>query len=187
MASKFAMPLKTERLVLRQLALTDAVTMQRLAGAWEVAQWTAQVPFPYEIKMARDFIDWSLKEFPLGRSLVFAIVERASGDLTGVISMSVLGRIEGELGYWIGVPFQRRGYASEAAGRLIELAFDELELAQVTAACRPDNEASWRVMESCRMSWIGEIERWAAARKQSYRLIRYGIDAADLLAERSGT
>lgn len=182
MAPKFSMPLKTERLVLRQLALTDAVTMQRLAGDWEVAQWTAQVPYPYEIKMARDFIDWSLAEFPLGRSLIFAIVERASGELAGVISLSVRGRIEVELGYWVGVPYQRRGYAREAAARLIELAFDELDVAQVTAACRPDNEASWRVMESCNMARIGEIERWAAARKQNFRLLRYGIDASQQAA-----
>lgn len=185
MAPKFSMPLKSERLVLRQLALTDAVTMQRLAGDWEVAHWTAQVPYPYEIKMARDFIDWSLAEFPQGRSLVFAIVERASGDLIGVISLSVRGRIEGELGYWIGVPYQRRGYAREAAARLIELAFDELNLAQVTAACRPDNEASWRVMEACQMVRIGEIERWAAARKQSFRLLRYGIDAVAVAASQT--
>jgi RimJ/RimL family protein N-acetyltransferase len=170
------MPLKTDRLILRQLALTDATTMQRLAGDWEVAQWTAQVPFPYEIRMAREFVDWSLAEFPLGRNLVFAMVERVSGELVGVISLTVRARIEGELGYWVGVPYQRRGYASEAAARLLQLAFEDLDIAQVTAACRPENEASWRVMQACGMTRIGEIERWAEARKQNFRLVRYGIN-----------
>ena len=135
--------------------------------------------------MARGFIDWSLVEFPLGRNLVFAMIERVSGDLAGVISLTVRGHIEGELGYWVGVPYQRRGYASQAAGRLVELAFGDLDLTQVTAACRRDNEASWRVMESCGMKQIGEIGRWAEARQQHYRLLRYGIGAVAIPAGRT--
>ena len=46
------------------------------------------------------------------------------------------------LGYWIGAPYARQGYMTEALGCLLPFAFDRLGLHRIEAACLPHNEAS---------------------------------------------
>jgi 8-oxo-dGTP diphosphatase len=61
----------------------------------------------------------------------------------GTISLRFAdGEPVGEVGYWIGRAFQRRGYAIEAIRRLIGYAFDALRLDEVRAATATTNTAS---------------------------------------------
>ena len=47
-----------------------------------------------------------------------------------------------DLGYWIGQPFIRKGYARAAVKRVLGFAFGPLNLHRIEAATRPENEAS---------------------------------------------
>ncbi|WP_420460694.1 GNAT family N-acetyltransferase [Neolewinella sp.] len=48
-----------------------------------------------------------------------------------------------ELGYWLGKPYRRRGYISEAVGALITAGFEHLpDLARIQAIHKLDNDAS---------------------------------------------
>ena len=52
--------LRTDRLILRELALEDAPSLQHLAGEWEVARMMLFIPHPYEDRedyglLARDW------------------------------------------------------------------------------------------------------------------------------------
>lgn len=178
-AKRFRLPLRTDRLILRGLDGSDAQSVRRLASDWELARWTSDVPHPYDSTMARDFVAWAQKEFSAGRRFVFAIVNRGNGELIGVISLTRIGQTEGELGYWIGRPFQRNGFASEAAARIVDFAFADVELDRVTAACLEDNEPSWRVMLRCGMEFEERIRRWAPARGHSIELLRYACVRGD--------
>jgi RimJ/RimL family protein N-acetyltransferase len=169
-------PLRSENLVLRPLERTDAKVVAELAGDWEVARWTSDIPHPYDATMARDFITWSQEELFSQRRFILAMVARASGKLVGIISLTCNGADEGEIGYWVGRPHQGRGYAGEAAGAVIAMAFDALALRRVVAACRPDNEPSWRVMEGCGMTYVEAIQRWSMARRETFELSLYAID-----------
>jgi ribosomal-protein-alanine N-acetyltransferase len=53
----------------------------------------------------------------------------------------------GTLGYWVGEPFQGRGYITEAVKLISRFAFTQLNLHRVEAACLPENIASRRVLE----------------------------------------
>ena len=61
----------------------------------------------------------------------------------------------GELGYWLGVPFWGRGYATEAARALIDYAFAELGHETLSSGARVTNPASRRVLEKCGFQWTG--------------------------------
>jgi RimJ/RimL family protein N-acetyltransferase len=53
--------------------------------------------------------------------------------------------------YAVAPSFQRQGYASEAAHRLVQYAFDEMMLKRVVATTTYDNAASIRVMNKLGM------------------------------------
>lgn len=72
-----------------------------------------------------------------------------------------------ELGYGIAPSFQRRGYASEAAHRLVEWAFAQPGVKSIGAECLPGNLGSRRVLESLGMVRVGhegEYDRWLLQR-----------------------
>lgn len=56
--------------------------------------------------------------------------------------------LTGEIGYFIDVPFQRNGYASEAAHALVEAAITNLNLECLWATVAPTNFASRFILES---------------------------------------
>jgi ribosomal-protein-alanine N-acetyltransferase len=51
------------------------------------------------------------------------------------------------VGYWIGLPYIRQGYTSDALAAMLRHAFEDLELNRVEAACMPSNRASLAVLE----------------------------------------
>jgi ribosomal-protein-alanine N-acetyltransferase len=63
----------------------------------------------------------------------------------------------GEVGYAIRRDHQRRGYAGEATGLLLGLAFSDLGLHRVTAATGPDNTASRAVLERLGFTFEGRM------------------------------
>lgn len=69
--------------------------------------------------------------------------------LIGGISLNGVQRgiaQKGTLGYWIGAPFARHGYMTEAVGLVCDFAFKTLRLNRVEAGCLPRNEASRRLL-----------------------------------------
>jgi [ribosomal protein S5]-alanine N-acetyltransferase len=51
------------------------------------------------------------------------------------------------LGYWMGAPFAGRGVMGNAVRQVCRLAFDELDIRRIEAACLPENAASVRLLE----------------------------------------
>lgn len=172
----FRLPLRSKQLVLRLLERTDAPKIAEMAGEWEVARWTLDIPHPYDITMARNFVAWAQDELTGQRRFFFAMVARASGDLVGTISLTRNGADEGEIGYWVGRSHQGRGFAREAAAVVIAMAFEAMALRRIVAACRPGNEASWRVMEYCGMRHVEDIQRWSMAQRETFQLSLYAIN-----------
>ena len=176
----FRPPLRSENIVLRPLERTDALAVNKLAGNWEIARWTLDIPHPFDAVMAREFIAWAQEELRIRRRFFFAMVARANGQLVGVISLTCNSSDEGEIGYWVGLPYQGRGYAREAAAVMIALGFEALSLRRVVAACHPDNKPSWRVMEHCGMRYVNAIRRWSVARRTTFDLSLYAVDREEV-------
>ncbi len=64
----------------------------------------------------------------------------------------------GELAWWVGVPWQNRGLATRAARLVKAFAFDRLQLPVLTARHMPGNLASGRVMAKLGMRYCGRRE-----------------------------
>lgn len=59
-----------------------------------------------------------------------------------------------EIGYAIAKDFQGKGYATEAARRILEYGFNELSLEKIVAVAYPENEASQNVMKRLGMKYV---------------------------------
>lgn len=147
--------LNTERLRLRPFALEDGPVVQRLAGAWELADTTANLPHPYEDGMAEQWIAGHAEACKGGEGLTLAVTLPAGDELVGAIGLILDQGYKGELGYWIGRPYWARGYCTEAALAVVNYGFEELHLARIFARALARNPASARVLQKIGMRHEG--------------------------------
>ena len=79
------------------------------------------------------------------RACAFFILNRTSDTLQGGITVTNVRRgvaQSASIGYWIGEPYARQGYMSEAVQLTLNFCFETLNLHRVEAACLPSNSAS---------------------------------------------
>lgn len=165
-----AVVIRTERLLLRAPALSDARAIAELAGDYEVASMTGTIPHPYDRDMAVDWIE-SLDAGEEG--VAFAI--DLGGDLIGCVGYRATEQDHAEMGYWIGKPYWGRGYATEAARALIRYAFERERFDYLTVGHFKENPASARVIAKLGFEPSGEVLRDCAARKARSRCLTYRL------------
>lgn len=102
-------------------------------------------------------------EWRSGCGFAFFIFEQGSDRLAGGITLSNVRRGVaqcGNIGYWIGKPFARRGYMAESVGLTLTFAFDTLSLHRVEAACMPHNLASRALLKKVGFTEEGLARRY---------------------------
>ena len=62
-----------------------------------------------------------------------------------------------ELGYWVAEEYWGNGYAVEASKKLIEHAFDDLDIQEIYASYRIENNQSKRVLEKLGFKYYAEM------------------------------
>lgn len=150
--------LVTSRLVLRPLAPDDLDDLVRLAGEKAIASTTTNIPHPYDAQMGAEWMASTREGFERGDNLVFAIALRDDGAFAGSIGLRPdPGGLVAELGYWVGVPYWGRGYATEAAAEMLRYGFEDRKLTRVHAHHFARNPASGRVMRKIGMTREGYL------------------------------
>ena len=149
--------LETERLILRPLDLNDANAnaVQKFAGNYNIAKTTVNIPHPYEDGMAEEWISLQEKRWTDEDLVNFAIIKKQTDQLIGVVGLVGRKEHEGGIGYWIGEPFWRNGYCTEATKALIDFCFKNLNIDRLEAEYLVTNPASGRVMEKAGMTFEG--------------------------------
>jgi RimJ/RimL family protein N-acetyltransferase len=149
--------LETRRLWLRWPRLADVQAIVRLAGEKAVAEMTARIPHPYTAEDAERFVFHARQSNTDGDGLQLAITLK--GRPNAVIGMVGIGPSPEDgaphLGYWLGAPHWRQGYATEAARALIDAFFAYTPESELTSAARVINPASRRVLEKCGFAFQG--------------------------------
>lgn len=144
--------LVTKRLIMRNPRDVDIPELVQLADNRHVAQMLARMPHPYGEAEARAFIAMSQKKQP---GVSFALTLADGGTFIGCAGLNVKDRGL-ELGYWIGEPYWKRGFATEAAHALVDLAFRETRIPVLHVSVRVINPASRRVIHKCGFQYAGQ-------------------------------
>lgn len=178
--------LNSERLVLRAFTPADAKRVQQLAGDFAIADTTGHMPHPYLDGMAEEWIASQEEEYSEGSGATFAVTLRETGELVGAIGLTIHKHNKrAEMGYWLGVAYWNHGYMSEAARRVIEYAFEELNLNRVYASHFPRNPASGRVMQNAGMTYEGTLREHFVRWSQPEDLVYYGILKTEWISKHS--
>ncbi len=97
------------------------------------------------------------------RAYPFFVFDAQSDALVGGLTLSNIRRGVAQacsLGYWIGQPFARRGFMSDAVATVLPFVFDQLGLHRLEAACLPSNQASIGLLNKCSFSEEGYARRY---------------------------
>lgn len=144
------MILKTNRLILRPWKEDDAEALYKYAKDPKVgpsAGWPIHTDVENSRKIIRDVL--SAKE-------TYAVVLKGEDSPIGSIGLMIgeksnisIRRDEGEIGYWIGVPYWGQGLIPEAVCELMRYGFEEAGLKTIWCGYFEGNEKSKRVQEKC--------------------------------------
>ena len=112
-------------------------------------------------------VRWASRMVEEGRGLpLFLFANGADlpeGTLLGAITLDNLRRgpaQAGTIGYWIGEPYARRGYMTEALGAVRDHAFGPMDLSRLEAACLPENRPSRALLERCGFKYEGVAQSY---------------------------
>ncbi|GGV87241.1 acetyltransferase [Streptomyces gelaticus] len=153
-ATVFSEPLKTDRLVLRLFAENDLDDMYAYQGLPEVARYLYRPPRDRArcaevIGRIGQGTHW--KED--GDSLTLAVCRHDTPGVIGEVMVSLSSAYAGqaEIGWVFHPDHGGRGYATEAALALRDLAFQQLSVHRLFARIDADNTASVRICERLSM------------------------------------
>jgi ribosomal-protein-alanine N-acetyltransferase len=176
-------PIQTDRLTLRGYEPSDIPALVPLIGAREVAATTLRIPHPYTEAIARDFIALAKDELATGKCLRLGIFLRESNTLCGGVGLMLEpDHRRAELGYWIGVPYWGKGYATEAARAAVNYGFSTLDLHRIFASHVPGNPASGGVLRKIGMRHEGRVRGHILKWGEFLDLEMYGMLASDAAA-----
>lgn len=144
------MELYTERLVLRPWLESDAESLYEYAKdprVGPIAGWPPHTSVENSLEIIRNVL-------AVDENYAVCLKEdnRAIGSIgltRGKASNLDLPDNEGEIGFWIGVPFWGRGLITEAARELIRRGFEDLKFRKIWAGYFDGNARSRRVQEKC--------------------------------------
>jgi RimJ/RimL family protein N-acetyltransferase len=148
--------LETKRLILRPLEVADADDTQRWFPHWEIVRLLdKRVPWPYPEDGALSFYrEVALPAIARGDQWHWSL--RLKEDPAHLIGGIALFKAEdNNRGFWIGSPWQRQGFMTEAVDRVTDFWFDELGFPEIRVTKAVLNAASRRISEKSGMRLVG--------------------------------
>ena len=146
--------------------MEEAPEIKRLIGDRAVASTMMNIPHPYEDGMAEEWINGRQESFDKGEMVDFAITHRQEDYFIGGISLNNIDKQSeiAEMGYWIGKPYWRNGYGTEAARAVVQYGFEVLGLNRIRSRHLERNPASGKIMQKIGMKREGHqrqhIKKW---------------------------
>ena len=169
---------RTERLLLRPGWIEDAPALVAAIGDEAVVRNLSRVPWPYGPAEAEA---WLGKPQDERRPRLLIFTRTSQPQLVGGIGIMDLddGPAEqAELGYWIARAHWGKGYATEAARVVLDMAFHALRLSRIEAGHFADNIGSGRVLAKLGFTPLGQRMLYRSGLRPGVQpCLWYGLDA----------
>lgn len=180
------MKFTTDRLIIRPWELKDAEDLFRYAKDKNIgppAGWPAHTSIEESI---------SVIEEVFSKPEIYAVALKEDNRAIGCIGILIgedsnfpISEREGEVGYWLGVPFWGQGLIPEALEVIIAYSFETLKLTDLWCGFFEGNEKSKRVQEKCGFKHDRIVENQFIEFMNDYRVEYISrLTKADWLASR---
>jgi RimJ/RimL family protein N-acetyltransferase len=165
---------------LRAVRDSDAARIQEGSADPESQRWLGQLPAPYTLADARDYIAMRHELAAGGSGVTWAVADPVDDRLLGtVLWFGWTPGVACEIGYWTHPEARGRGLTTAVVQRVTGHVFETLPVLRVTARAAADNQASRRVLERAGFGLYG-IERYGAwVRDARADLALYDVTASE--------
>ncbi len=161
----------TERLWLRRFRPADARPLVKAVGESlpELSRWLPWAQGLYHLHNARSFIRNSNRSWRRGTAFDFWVGLKEEPDrVAGGVGIWYASRPQGrgEIGYWVRSDLTGAGLATEAAGALLPLGFEEMGMHRILMRIGVGNHPSRRVAQKLGFSYEGTAREEIMVRGQ---------------------
>ncbi|OEE16136.1 ribosomal-protein-L7/L12-serine acetyltransferase [Vibrio cyclitrophicus ZF205] len=124
-----------------------------------LSQWLAWPPHCKTAQDFRIFIQRSLHDYAEGKSMTCAIIYK--GNVVGNCSFNTIYHSTKKVtvGYWLSETKQGKGIVTRVVQKLIEIAFEELDMEKIEISAATENMSSRKVCERLQFTLEGIITR----------------------------
>ncbi|MCX6789770.1 MAG: GNAT family protein [Candidatus Gribaldobacteria bacterium] len=148
------------KFILRPFRKGDEISLQKNIDNKKIARNLATVPYPYTIKMAKEWVAKKLKENKNRQPIIIDFVIDINGEVAGAIGFHKIEQEHrAEIGYWLAEKYWGSGIMTEAIREASKFAFGKLKLKRIYAAVFPWNKASMRVLEKNGFKFEGILRK----------------------------
>lgn len=178
------MILTTKRLILRPIRMSEAPLYFENASRPEVNFSLGMLP-PKSVAAMRGKIRQGLASWKGRgpRTMAYSIYLKRERVWVGSMNLRWPHRGVAELGYAVRPSHWGKGYATEAVGRVVEMAFRKFAAHRVQATCWVENQGSARVLEKCGFRREGRLRGFMRVGDRIRDEFGYGITRADFLED----
>lgn len=157
--------LRTKRLVLRKMRLSDAADLHEYASDPVVSRymvWKAHK----DMACTKGFLKYVLKTYRKGSPESWAVTLRSSGKMIGTCGFYKIDPVHatGEIAYAMSRDYWGQGLMTEAVKAVLNFGFTKLKLNRIAANAMPANAGSERVMRKNGMKYEGTLREYLFAK-----------------------
>lgn len=166
--------LKTQRLILRAITLTDAEALFSMRSNPQMHLYT-DTKMDESIEETKSYIEKMNAGVKANRWLIWAIEEKATGRVIGSISIWNLDaeKNTAELGYGLNPEFQGHGYMQEALQCVVDYGLKTMKLTILEAYTEAENTASSSLLLKCGFAKTGEMDDQGYLNERVYHMHIY--------------
>ena len=149
----------TKRCYLREITTDDLDDLYALYAQPGITDYVEPLyDRPEEEQYTRDYIECMYRFYGYGMWLVYDRESHALIGRAGFSHQDLGDEIVLEMGYIIGVPYQRQGYAAEVCGKLLAFAREHLsDFGSVNCFVEPKNTASLALLRRLEFTSYGTV------------------------------
>lgn len=171
------MRIEGERIALRQLEKTDAQPIYEHAKDWKVSRYLSNLPHPYRLKHAEEFIKkaklWDKKKtgYALGIEL------KQTGQIIGIIGLSEVDQKHKRavIGYWLGRKHWGKGLAKEALRLMLKFGFRKLGLLRIHGQVMKPNSRSAKLLKKAGFVLEGKMRKHYIKKGKRMDVLVFGL------------
>lgn len=143
-----AVPIETERLIIRKINIEDAYDMYEYSSLDEVCEYLLWSPH-VNVAVTEGYIEFLQKRYLRGLYADWAVVLKENEKMIGTCGYAAVDTTNSicEIGYVLAPKFQKHGYMTEAVKALLELTFFVLNFETVSLRIINENGPSKRLAE----------------------------------------